>query len=194
MVILYRETEAGAFTSLAAVGRELSDATGVAVEVGVEEGVNLSGATDPTVDRLRLVCASAPVEATIDAALASYPTTGVGVTGSVSVTKNVPFLLYERVVGVGEILVVQVTFMACMGTVASMKPEYFRAETLVWRESSGDVQTDDVGGPGRGRIPGFQVTASGSTNTFQIHGKTKLTGTMEVLINDVAVFPEAVIS
>lgn len=158
-VEIYRETASNAIDSPSQLGDEVSAATVIAIGASIERGVDLAGDADPTKDRIRFFCESAPDEMALDAATAAYPATQPYLPPSLAVVRNDWTDLITFAMREGTARTYDLEIRASIGSGASLKS--------LSTSSSGSCEY-----PTGGSLDAEEPYTRGPTNRLRIEAKT----------------------
>lgn len=172
-----------------ALARQLTITTGISCVVRrLQYGRGLADDVDPATDRLTLVFASAPVEATVDATIAAHPALTIVPDGTaIAVTSGVPILLGEFVIEQGEIIVYDVHIFGALGSQADMQPVYVDAYPIAYRRTAGNVLLEQPVFTNVGKIPGFDLVLTATATTVRISIVMRKPGTFTLLGSSITV-------
>lgn len=174
--------------TLDALERELASATGIGVTgVRLQAGKDVNGLDDPTTDRLTIEFESAPVDATVNATIAAHPVAELPVSGTFAMVANTDYLIAERTIRPGELVVFDVHVFAVLGDASSMQTVYLDAYPLVYRETGGAVKVERPIQDKIGSIPGAEIVTVGTATTARVSFRAKKAGQLTILHSSVDV-------
>jgi hypothetical protein len=185
-----RETASGNLSdqSLESLGLEVTEAVGMDVTVAVTRETRIDGAPDVTKDTVTYTCDGTPDEGLLDAAIAAHPTTASGLGESLAMTKGTSYTLDELVVGVGDVLYLDVRFLGALGNVNDARCGALDEYVVVHRETTGDVKISGrPEGASPGNIPGLDIKVTGTASTVLVELCSMKTGTLTVFESEVVV-------
>ena len=102
----------------------------------------------------------------------------------VQLAKGDPVVLFERVLAKGDVIWLDVHVFCAFGSVEAAQPQALDGYLVAWRETTGDVQVTEIGGVSAGRIPGFEVFATGTATSVRITAEARTAGTLKIFQNE----------
>lgn len=164
---VFREVATGSIDA-DRLGKELSATSSGLYYCNIEVGIDLAGAVDAAKDRLRIYSENAVNEASVDAALAAYPSTATPVANTFAMATDTQYVLQDEPIAEGELVMFDVHLLMSLGTAATFVPAGLDWYVLAWRETNGSVQAEVTSSLNLGKIPGLRISAVGGPTSMQI--------------------------
>lgn len=169
------------------------DVDALQAQLTVDTGVECTGVTleplydpigDPDTDRLVLEFAGAPVEATVDATLAAFPSLPEPVGQVVAVSPGNPYVVYSQTLEPGEMVAFDVHVVVAFGNQADFNGALLDQYTVAYRRTTGPVRFVQPQGSTPGDVPGLRLDVEVDATSVRLVIKVQRAGTLHILLNE----------